>query len=90
MDVFDTWDFVNALSGRRVRAVMGGLLALGLMTPTGQRLFVAAAIRKGEAISREVQHRLCATGTSTFAGFCLATPASSTPELPNTSIPVGG
>ena len=90
MDFFDFWDFMHVLSGRRVRAVMSGLLALGLMTPTGQHLVVAAAMRRGEAISREVQHRLCATGTPMFAAFCAATPASVTPEQPTTTSPAGG
>ena len=75
MDFFDTWDFVHAMSGRRVRAVMVCLLAVGLMTPAGQRLFTAAVIRKGESITREFQQRLCATGTPTFAAFCAVLPA---------------
>ena len=74
MDFFDTWDFFHAMSGRRVRAAMVCLLAVALMTPTGQRLFAAAAIRKGESISREFQQRLCATGTPTLAAFCAAPP----------------
>ena len=84
MDFFDSWDFVHALSGRRVRAVMAGLLALGLMTPTGQRLLIAAAVRKGEAVSRELQDRLCATGTQTFSAFCGVVPPLTTPALPAT------
>ena len=87
MDFFDTWDVVHALSGRRVRAVMVCLLAVGLMTATGQRLFTAAVIRKGESISREFQQRLCATGTPTFAAFCAVPP---TPMPATAPIGVGG
>lgn len=69
---------------------MVGLVTLGLTTPTGQRLLTAAAIRKGEAISRENQHQLCASGTTTFAAFFAARSAITTPIRPTSSTPLGG
>ena len=49
------------------------------MTSTGQRLVIAAAIRKGETVSREFQQRVCATGTPTFAALCAVSPPGPTP-----------
>ena len=80
MDFFDSWNFVYALSGRRARALVARLLALALMTPAGQRLFIDAATRKTEAIGREVSALPVLNRPAKFALLCAATLASTTPE----------